>query len=162
MRFNVSLAAVILLFATALHCQTPSSESTTPSHDLSAERELFEHYSHDFQEIVKALPAGDRDSFQAALDFRDTSMEASWDVGAAQDMLAMYDRITCSVDRIRVKPILIVRLQLYAARMDERVDHVSSLASVVKNVEVVQMALKMKDYYRSANQMLESIATSIK
>jgi hypothetical protein len=161
MRFNVSLAAVILLFTAALHSQTPTSKSTAPSHNLSAERELFEHYSHDFQEIASALPAGDEGS-KAAVYFRDTSLEASYDAHAAHVMLTMYDQITGSGDRERVKPILVEALHLYAWRMNEKVDHVSGFASLVKNAEVVQMALKMKDDLRSANQMFESLAASIK
>ena len=77
-------------------------------------------------------------------------------------MLTMYDQITCSGDRERVKPILVQALHLYAWKMNENVDHVSGFASLVKNAEVVQMALRMKDDFRSANQMFESIATFIK
>jgi hypothetical protein len=161
MRFNVSLAAVILLFATTLNCQTPISKSTAPSHNLNAERELFEHYNHDFQELLTALPRGAAGT-QAALYFRDTSLEASYDVNAAHVMLAMYDQVTCSGDRERIKPLIVDALHLYAWRMNERVDRVSGLASLVTNAEIVQMALKMKDDYRAANQMLESIAASIK
>jgi len=150
-----------LLFAAALHSQTPTSKSTAPSHNLIAEVNLFEHYNHDFQQIATALPASDEGP-NAAVYFRDTSLEASYDVHAAHVMLLMYDQITCSGDRERVKPILVQALQLYAWRMNEKVDHVSGFGSLVKNVEVVQMALKMKDDLRSANQMFESIATSLK
>jgi hypothetical protein len=161
MRFKMSLATIVLLFAVALHSQTPTSKSTGPSHNLTAEEELFNNYNHDFQEIANALPAGDVGS-QAAVYFRDTSLEASYDVHAARVMLTMYDQIICNGDRERVKPILVQALHLYAWRMNEKVDHVSGLASLVKNAEIVQLALKMKDDFRSANQMLELIATSIK
>ena len=145
----------------ATSAATPASTSAAPSHNLAAERELFEHYSHDFQEIATALPSSDGGS-EAAVYFRDTSLEASYDVHAAHVMLTMYDQLTCTGDRRRDKPILVQALRLYAWRMNEKVDHVSSFASLVKNAEVVQMAIKLKDDLRSANQMLESIATSIR
>lgn len=140
---------------------TPALTSTASSLNLTADRELFENYNHDFQEIATTLPASDEGS-SAAVYFRDASLEASYDVHAAQVMLAMYDQLTCSSDRERVKPILVQALHLYAWRMNEKVDHVSGFASLVKNAEVVQMALKMKDELRSENQKLDSIADSVK
>jgi len=138
--------------------RTPNSAESISPHDLTGLANKFSDYGTDFNSMQKAAQGA---KIEVLGNLGEAALSASKDLTALNTELAMYDAISCSIDRLKVKRILTVSLTYYIESLESAIILVNETLTLVKSPAGAQTGIQMKNDMRGAKQKLEAILASL-
>jgi hypothetical protein len=117
-------------------------------------------YSNDFRAMEKASP-NEHEDLQPLEFLDDVAGTAEDRLFAANNMLQMYDNISCNPDRARVKLVLKKTLDYYSWQFENEAGRVAGALTFAKVPATAQTGLRMKDDLRATKEKLQAIAASL-
>ncbi|MGO8763288.1 MAG: hypothetical protein ACLP2P_00495 [Desulfobaccales bacterium] len=155
-----STRIMLIIVAIIIFSAINSFGKTTASGDnwqkLSEQSIVFLTMAKDFTEMAKGQ-RGNITEFQVALDLNAAATSASDYLGAAGDMLWIYDQINNPADRVAVRIYVNKRLDDYGIFLEHLIKQVNLGLSISVSSGIAATGIRLRDELRRGQYLLKSV-----
>jgi hypothetical protein len=152
---RILLIVLVIILFSAINSFGKNTTSGDNWQNLSEQSKVFLTMAKDSTEMARGH-RGNSTEFQVALDLNAAATSASDYLGAASDMLWIYDQISTPADRTVVRSYINKRLNDYASFFDLLIKQVNLNLSFSGSSGIAATAVRLRDELRSGQHLLKS------